>query len=163
MPLVLFTAIVIGFVSALWAGLAPLVGLSVWAGFAGFTAYFATGKHGVGALGLTWATNLVGVLFGAAISGSGAALGGLLGSAVAVWVGVTLVVLVGSLRWFSSIPGIFVGIYTYFAIDGDWRLLVPSLVLGAVFGFLSDLSSGERALAALRPRRGGRGRRPRVR
>ena len=55
-------AIVTGILCGAWAGLAPLVGLSIWAGFAGCTAYFALGTPGLKGLALTLSTTLVGIL-----------------------------------------------------------------------------------------------------
>ncbi len=150
MPIWLFTAIVLGFFSGLWTGVAPLLGLSIWAGFAGFTAYFASGKHGVGALGLTWATSLFGVLCGWGMGQLGDLLGVSAGPALAVGAIVTVVILAGRFKWLSFIPGTFVGVYSYFAIDGDWQLLAASLVVGAVFGLVGDLASNENAFGALR-------------
>lgn len=149
MPLTLFTALVIGIFSGGWAGVAPLLGLSIWAGFAGFTAYYAAGGGGIRTLGLTWATNLFGVLCGWTMGQLGDAVGIWQAPAIAVGVVVVVVILAGSLNWLSFIPGTFVGVYSYFAIDGDWRLLAASLVVGAVFGLVSDLASGEKAHLAL--------------
>lgn len=55
-------AVVTGILCGAWVGLAPFANLSIWAGFAGCTAYFASGKHGWSGLGLTIATTLVGIL-----------------------------------------------------------------------------------------------------
>ena len=38
----------------------------------------------------------------------------------------------------AFVPGIFVGCYSTFAINADWRLLSASLVAGAVLGLLCD-------------------------
>ena len=54
-------AVVTGILCGVWAGVAPLVNLSIWAGFAGTTAYFASGKSGAKGLFLTIATTFVGV------------------------------------------------------------------------------------------------------
>ena len=35
----------------------------------------------------------------------------------------------------SFVPGTFIGACATFAADGDWRLVVPSLALGLVFGY----------------------------
>lgn len=149
MPLWLFSALVIGFFSGSWAGVAPVLGLSIWAGFAGFTAYFASGVHGFKGLGLTWATNLFGVFCGWMMVIFGNAVDIWQSPAIAVGVVVTVIILAGSLKWLAFIPGTFVGVYSYFAINFDWQLLASSLVVGAVFGFVSDMASNEKAHGAL--------------
>ncbi|STU92476.1 membrane protein [Klebsiella pneumoniae subsp. pneumoniae] len=35
----------------------------------------------------------------------------------------------------SFVPGTFIGACATFAADGDWRLVIPSLALGLVFGY----------------------------
>ena len=54
----LVTAVLCG----IWSFAAEAVGLPSWAGFAGCTAYFASGKHGVAGLKKAIPTNLAGVL-----------------------------------------------------------------------------------------------------
>ena len=114
-------AIVTGILCGAWAGLAPLVGLSIWAGFAGCTAYFALGTPGLKGLALTLSTTLVGILTALGMI----ALGDLIGTPAGTGIAVGVIV-----------PGIFVGCYSTFAIDADWRLLASSLVAGAVLGLL---------------------------
>ena len=57
-------ALVTGVLCGIWAGAAPAFNLSVWAGFAGCTTYFACGKQGWAGLRMTLLTNLLGILGG---------------------------------------------------------------------------------------------------
>jgi hypothetical protein len=61
-----------------------------------------------------------------------------LGTAVAVGAVVTLIVMMGAVKFLAFVPGIFVGCYSTFAINADWRLLGASLIAGAVLGMLCD-------------------------
>ena len=70
---------------------------------------------------------------------------------VAVGAIVTLIVLMGAVRWLAFVPGIFVGCYSTFAIEGDWKLLGLSLVAGAVLGLLCDRGGGRAVKAFGQP------------
>lgn len=129
-------AVATGILCGIWAGTAPLMGLSIWAGFAGCTAFFASGKDGVKGLLLTLATTLVGVLTALAMIELGDVIGGALGTGIAVGLIVTAIVMMGAVPWLAFVPGIFVGCYSTFAINADWKLLSLSLVAGAVLGLL---------------------------
>lgn len=59
---------------------------------------------------------------------------------------VGLIVLMGSVPWPAYVPGIFVGCYSTFAINADWKFLGASLIAGAVLGLLCD-KGGELAVA----------------
>lgn len=132
-------AIVTGVLCGIWAGVAPLVNLSTWAGFAGCTAYFACGKHGLSGLLMTLSTTLVGILTAIGMIHGSTLIGEPLGTAIAVGVLVGCIVLMGAVKWLAFVPGIFVGCYATFAIeDNDWRLLGLSLIAGAVLGLLCD-------------------------
>ncbi|MBV7363126.1 DUF1097 domain-containing protein [Actinomycetaceae bacterium TAE3-ERU4] len=135
----LIAALFIGLLCGAWAGLAPLVNLSIWAGFASCTAYFASGKHKLPGLGITVLTNLVGVgTAWAMIQLSGLIGMAELGVGISVGAVVVLIVLMGDVPYLSFVPGIFVGCYSTFAINADYKLLIPSLVVGAILGMLCD-------------------------
>ncbi len=138
----LVSALFTGLLCGMWAGVAPIINLSVWAGFAGCTAYFASGKHKLEGVLMTIATNLVGVASAAAMIWSGENLFGFLaggvGGAVATGVIVSFIVLCASINWLSFVPGIFVGCYSFFAINGDWQLLSLSLVAGIILGLACE-------------------------
>ena len=57
------SAIVCGF----WSFVAGATGLSIWAGFAGCTTYFATGKRGIDAIIKSVSNNFAGVACGMSI------------------------------------------------------------------------------------------------
>ena len=58
------TAAFTGLLCGLWGGFSGDIGLSAWAGFAGCTAYFASGRSGIGGIMMTAVTTLIGVLYG---------------------------------------------------------------------------------------------------
>lgn len=135
MALSLVTAVLCG----LWAAVAPLVGLVSWAGFAGCTTYFACGKHGVVGLKKTIFPNLAGVLCAMAViwlSGLVPALGDW-----GVWCGILTFVMciIAKYELFDFCPGTFLGCFSTFAAGGDWAVLVPSLLVGALLGMACDL------------------------
>src|SRR5699024_12850256 len=60
-------SIVTGILCGIWSQLGPMLGLITWAGFAGCTTYFASGKHGKDGFLSTIRQNLFGVLCGMTI------------------------------------------------------------------------------------------------
>ncbi|GAA5102388.1 DUF1097 domain-containing protein [Wohlfahrtiimonas larvae] len=152
------SALVTGVLCGIWAGFASLVYLNVWAGFAGCTAYFASGKPGPKGMILTWCTTLIGaflaylmIVIDIAMVENISIMNTRVSTAIAVGALVALIMLLGNINWLSFIPGMFVGCYTYFAIDGfsgnNWLILMISLVTGAVLGLACD--SGGKKLSAL--------------
>lgn len=126
----------------IWSVIAPKIGLIGWAGFAGCTTYFASGKHGLSGLKKTIFPNVAGVFCGVGIivlSNIIPALG-----EFGVWCGVLTFVMciISRYELFDFCPGTFMGCFTVFAANGEWRSLVPSLLIGAFLGLGCDYSGG---------------------
>ena len=138
MSLLLALAISTAVLCGVWTVAAPLLGLIGWAGFAGCTTYFSTGKHGKEGLIKTVATNMAGVLCGA--------LSFLLAALVpsfsdwGIWCTIVtfLMVVMSGLKLFDFCPGIFMGCFCTFAANGDWKVLAVSMILGAILGVGCD-------------------------
>lgn len=130
------TAILCG----IWAFIAGPLGLLSWAGFAGCTSYFACGEHGIKGLKRSVIPNMAGVICGMTIF--------LLSDLVpflgttGVWCGIVTFVMciIGKSKWFSFIPGTFMGCFSTFAAGANWMILVPSLLAGAILGISCDKS-----------------------
>ena len=122
----------------IWSYLAGKTGLLGWAGFAGCTTYFASGKHGLSGLKNTIFPNMAGVLCGLAIMAL-SALFPVLGT-WGVWCAVLTFVMciISGCGLFAFCPGTFMGCFSTFAAGGDWKLLVPSLLIGAILGLGCD-------------------------
>ncbi|MNR14371.1 Inner membrane protein YcdZ [compost metagenome] len=43
-------------------------------------------------------------------------------------------------QWLGYIPGTFAGCCATFGAAGEWRLILPSLVIGALFGYMMKAS-----------------------
>lgn len=134
------TAAFTGLLCGLWGGYAGLIGLSAWAGFAGCTAYFASGRRFIKGSLLTLITTFIGVLFGWLMLDGANRLGGSAPAfALAIGVLVMCIVLMGQIKWTSFVPGMFVGCYSFFAIENNnWQLLLASLAAGILLGLLCD-------------------------
>lgn len=122
----------------IWSCVAGIMGLLGWAGFAGCTTYFASGKHGIAGLRKAIIPNLTGVICGMMIitlSNIVPVFGD-----IGIWCAIITFVMcfVSKYKWLDFCPGIFMGCFTTFAANGDWKVLSVSLVIGAFLGFACD-------------------------
>lgn len=132
-------SVVTGLLCGIWSLVSPAFGLLAWAGFAGCTTYFASGKHGLEGLFITIRQNVFGAFCGIStifLSNKFDFVGNLL-----VFSGLLTFVMciAGKFDFLSFIPGTFVGCFSAFAFDGDWKLLILTLILGAFLGVACDL------------------------
>lgn len=112
------------------------LGLLSWAGFLGCTAYFACPQGGLKGLAISAATLLSGVVWAMVI---------IYGSALAPHLEILSYVITGIVAFLmciqakqlllSFVPGTFIGACATFAGQGDWKLVLPSLALGLIFGY----------------------------
>lgn len=132
------TAILCG----LWSCVSGFVGLLGWAGFAGCTTYFACGEKGFSGIKKTICCNLAGVLCGITIIYLGDWIPAL--NISGVWCALITFVMciISKYKIVNYCPGIFMGCFTTFAANGEWKLLIPSLLIGAVLGFACDMFGG---------------------
>ena len=134
-------AVTTGILSGVWGWVAVSLGLISWAGFLGCTAYFACPQGGLKGLlistltccsGVFWA---MAIIHGSELAPGWSLLGYLLTGAVAF-----LMCIQAKQQWLGYIPGTFAGCCATFGAAGEWRLILPSLVIGALFGYLMKAS-----------------------
>ncbi|VDZ83764.1 Inner membrane protein ycdZ [Kluyvera intermedia] len=136
MNVILAIAITTGLLSGIWGWVAVSLGLLSWAGFLGCTAYFACPTGGLKGLAISGSTTLSGVIWALVI---------IYGSALAPHLEIVSYVMTGIVaflmciqarqRLLAFVPGTFIGACATFAGQGDWKLVVPSLLVGLVFGY----------------------------
>lgn len=128
-----------GILSGIWGWIAISFGLLSWAGL-GCTSYFASPNAGVKGLIESLLTNMTGV-FWAMVIIYGSTFAGLeiLGYVITAVVAF-LMCIQAKQTWLAYIPRTFIGSCATFAADGNWQLVVPSLLLGGVFGYLMKTS-----------------------
>ena len=136
MNILLSIAITTGILSSIWGWVAVSLGLLSWAGFLGCTAYFACPQGGLKGLSISAATLLSGVVWAMVI---------IYGSALAPHLEILGYVITGIVAFLmciqakqlllSFVPGTFIGACATFAGQGDWKLVLPSLALGLIFGY----------------------------
>lgn len=125
-----------GLLSALWGWVAVSLGLLSWAGFLGCTTYFASPVQSVKGLLLSMLTNMTGVFWAMVIiKGSQWVHFEILGYVVTALVAFFMCIQAKH-SWLTFIPGTFIGSCATFAGNADLKLIVPSLLVGAVFGYL---------------------------
>ncbi|GAS74988.1 inner membrane protein YcdZ [Salmonella enterica] len=136
MNILLSIAITTGILSGIWGWVAVSLGLLSWAGFLGCTAYFACPQGGLKGLWISACTLLSGVVWALVII-NGSALAPHMDIVGYVMTGiVAFMMCIQAKQWLLSfVPGTFIGACATFAGQGDWRLVVPSLALGLVFGY----------------------------
>lgn len=136
MNVILAIAITTGILSGIWGWVAVSLGLLSWAGFLGCTAYFACPQGGLKGLVISASTTMSGVIWALVIIYA-SALAPHLEIVSYVMTGiVAFLMCIQAKQWLLSfVPGTFIGACATFAGQGDWRLVVPSLGVGLVFGY----------------------------
>lgn len=134
MALSISTAVFCG----IWTQVSTPLGLVAWMGFASCTTYFASGKHGLEGMFVTMRQNLFGILCGLTIIFLGNAFH--FSGDIGIYSGIVtfIMCIAGKLKFFAFIPGTFVGCYSTFASNGQYKALVFSLLIGAVLGVCCD-------------------------
>ncbi|GAA5646856.1 MULTISPECIES: DUF1097 domain-containing protein [Vibrio] len=129
-----------GILSGVWGWIAVSLGLLSWAGFLGCTSYFATPNSGLKGLGESLLTNMTGVFWAIVIIKSSQYISlEILGYVITAIVAFFMCIQAKQ-AWLGYIPGTFIGSCATFAAGGDWQLVVPSLLLGGLFGYLMKAS-----------------------
>ena len=136
MKTLLSLALTTGVLSGLWGWTADCFGLLSWAGFLGCTAYFACPQGGLRGLfislftlcsGVIWALLII---YGSALTPHITFINYILTAVVAF-----MMCIQAKSVLFSFVPGTFIGACATFAGQGDWRLVIASLIPGLIFGF----------------------------
>ena len=140
MSLLVSIAITTGILSALWGWVSVSLGLLTWAGFLGCTTVFAAPKDGLKGLSLSIITNLSGVFWCIAIIKMSEIANLEILGFVAIGIVATLMCVQAKQAWLNFIPGTFIGCCATFAANGDWKAVIPALIIGAVFGYLMKTS-----------------------
>lgn len=129
-----------GILSGLWGWIAVSLGLLSWAGFLGCTSYFASPTDGLKGLLISLLTNMSGVFWAMVIIHGSSVIGFDIVGYVITAVVAFFMCIQAKQSWLNYIPGTFIGSCATFAAGGDWQLVVPSLILGGIFGYLMKAS-----------------------
>ncbi|MEN8434265.1 DUF1097 domain-containing protein [Clostridium septicum] len=125
-----------------WALGCDFTGLIGFAGFAGCTTFFAAGGRKEGfktaiftnVSGIFWAVIIIKLSVLLNISHAGAIMTGIVTFAMCYQ---------SRIKYFTFIPGTFMGCFTTCAANGNWQSVLPSMVFGTVLGVLCE-STGKR-------------------
>ncbi len=135
MSTLLAIALTTGLLSGIWGWVSISLGLFTWAGFLGCTSYFASPNDSLKGLGVSMLTNVTGVLWAMVIiSGSQYASIDILGYMLTGVVSFAMCIQAKK-QWLSYIPGTFIGCCATFAANGEWQIVIPSLLVGGGFGY----------------------------
>ncbi|WED24427.1 DUF1097 domain-containing protein [Vibrio sp. JC009] len=125
-----------GILSALWGWASISMGLITWAGFLGCTSYFASPKDGIKGLGSSLIANMSGVFWAMVIIHGSSLISMELMGFVLTGVVSFFMCIQAKQSILAYIPGTFIGCCATFAAEGNWSLVIPSLLVGGVFGYL---------------------------
>ena len=129
------------FYAGIWTFICEKTGMLSWIGFAGCTTYFACGKKNQQGIGTAAAANLSGVVW--------AMLSIVLGNVwecsyktVLLCAFISYMIIMQSrMKFLAFIPGAYIGCFITFAAEGNWRAVLPALVLGVILGWMTDVTS----------------------
>ena len=133
--LLLCLALCTGFFSGVWAWLAVQLLLMSWIGFLGCTTYFAIQSKGLSGLCRGIAANVSGASWAVAAIALTASLG-LVYAAAITGVISFMMCAQSRLRALCFVPGSFMGACAVFGSQSGWLLVISTLSLGGIFGFL---------------------------
>lgn len=134
-------ALVTGILSGVWASLSLTLGMITFAGFLGWSTFFAAGGGNKG-LKTALITNFSGIIWGYIMmqlsNWFAIPLGETIGLGVAVIIGASGMCLQAYWKELSFIPGAFIGSSTFFATEFHFSGSLAAIILGILFGYVSE-------------------------
>lgn len=140
MNVLLAISITTGVLSGIWGWISISLGLLTWAGFLGCTSYFASPKEGIKGLASSLITNMTGVFWAMLIIHASNFLAVEILGYVVTGIVAFMMCIQAKQTWLAYIPGTFIGCCATFAANGDWAIVVPSIIMGGIFGYLMKAS-----------------------
>lgn len=138
MDLITVSAISVGIFSALWAFISDALGLLTWVGFIGFTSYFASGGKAVG-LKKSIVANITGIIWAMCIIGGTNYFGSPYISYILTGFFSFVMCFQSKAKPLTFIPGAFLGACSTFGTNGNWKIVLISIIVGNLIGRLSDI------------------------
>lgn len=132
--LAIMTAVCCG----LWSLIADTLGLVAWIGFAGCTTYFACNNKGIVGIKRTIACNLAGVLCAMVTIVIGSMVPSLNNWGICSALITFVMCMLSKVKALDYCPGIFIGCFTTFAVNGNLKIVVPSIVIGGILGLTCE-------------------------
>lgn len=136
-----------GILCGIWILLSSFLGIPSWVGFAGCTAFFAAGGKVKGFKKAIF-TTLIGVFWAMIIITISSYINIPYSSAISTALITFIMCYQANISLFSFIPGTFIGAFSTFAAQGNWKLIVPALILGIILGIACE-SSGDHLFKTL--------------
>ncbi|MFA9464818.1 MAG: DUF1097 domain-containing protein [Velocimicrobium sp.] len=134
----------LGIAMAIYAGIWMIacdkLGLISFAGFAGCTTYFASGKKNMAGIKTAAFTNVSGVFWGMAAILAGTYFAFPYSGAVYCAIISYFIIKQAEIAWFQFIPDAYVGCFITFACNGAWITVIISLLLGIVIGYITEIT-----------------------
>lgn len=141
LPNLIAIGVSVGILSGIWASGSMSLGLITYAGFFAWSSYFSAGGGKKGMMN-SLPTNLSGVVWGYLMVQMSALFailfGDTLGLGIAVAIGACGMCLQSRWKVLGFIPGTFIGSSTYFATGYQFVGSISGLILGTIFGYLSE-------------------------
>lgn len=141
MNIILAIGISIGIIAGLWNGISTSLGILTYTGFFAWGTYYAVGG-GKKAMKENPIVNVIGVFWGVIILIIAKVLTPVLGSSIALCVGVAIGA--AGMCWQSKIPlltfipGTFAGCATFFATGANAQKTIIGLLCGTILGICSE-------------------------
>ncbi|KAJ50053.1 hypothetical protein BD780_002500 [Clostridium tetanomorphum] len=122
-----------------WAYLSGIIGLISWAGFAGCTSFFAAGEKKEG-FKVSIIANISGVFWAIVIIKVSNLLSFPIAGAIVTTIVTFAMCVQAKFKLFAHIPGTFIGSFSTFATNGNWKAILPTLIIGAILGYICETS-----------------------
>lgn len=133
-----YIAISVGICSGVWALISNSIGLVTWIGFIGCTSYYASGGTFKGFKKSIYA-NISGVIWAMAIILGSSYFSSLHWSYLLTGFFSFVMCIQAKFKRLEFIPGAFCGCCCTFALAGNWKVVIPALLCGAILGYGSDI------------------------
>ena len=129
-----------GIIAFIWSNISDLSGIFIWVGFAGWTSFcVADETDSIKKMIKSYSCNLTGIFWSMVTIYISSLIDIPLVSNLLTCGVITFILIYQSrFKKFSCVPCSFIGCFTTFALNGDFKMAAIGLLCGAILGYISD-------------------------